>query len=173
MTDNDLIRLFLPIIQAGLTADGFVQVITQSSNQPRQQGIPSGPTVFFTKIHDKRYGWLGRFTKQTVHTETQWHETVFQVIALSVQNPLTPEQYSAANLVNEVASILQSENTHNLLIAQNVGIYRISEIRNPWFQDDRDQFEASPTFDFTLTHLQTRVNSVPVISSYDVVIDRI
>jgi hypothetical protein len=179
MTDNDLIRLFLPIIQAGLVADGFLDVLTQANNQPTQQGIPTAPTLYFSKINDRRYGWLERDSKWNAntelmgHTEDQWHETMFQVSALVLQNPLITTGYSAANLVNEAASILNSDSARVTLLAAGVGIYRIVDIRNPWFVDDRDQFEASPSFDFTLTHLQTRASIVPIVTSYDVVVNRV
>lgn len=49
MNDNDLIRLFLPIIKAGLIADGFVDIIVKQNNQPTQQGVNSGRPFTFLK----------------------------------------------------------------------------------------------------------------------------
>lgn len=174
MLDNQLIQLFLPIIKNGLVADGFGEVLTQQKDQPTQQGIPRGPTVYFQKLHDHRYGWVGanpQWNGSLEHnTEIQWHETTFQISTLVVQNPLTPNQYTAADLANEVASIMQSEATQAILMAQNVGLLRVTEITNPYFQDDRDQFEATPSFDLVLTHLETRVSTVPVVSSYDAIV---
>ena len=172
MRDNLLIQLFLPIIVSGLAADGFTGVIVQQMDQPTQQGIPTNPTVYFQKIYNHRYGWGMTYAKWDTESETeknyepQWHETTFQVSTLVIQNPLTPNQYTAADLSNAVATIMQSEATRVTLMAQNVGILRISELTNPYFQDDKDQFEAGPTFDFILTHLQTRVSTIPVVSSF-------
>jgi hypothetical protein len=179
MTDNGLIRLFLPIINSALLADGYIDVITQQSNQPTMQGINSKNTVFFYKIGDHRYGFTGKYDKWNIinntmtHTELQVYETTFQVSALALQNPLTPFQYTASDLVNEVASIMQSDLTIDTLMAQNVGILRITDIVNPYFFDDRDNFEASPSFDFTLTYLQTRISVNPVIQSVDYAIYRV
>lgn len=173
MLDNQLIQLFLPIIKAELIADGFTNVMVQQMQQPTQQPIPSGPAVYFQKIYDHRYGWGMTYAKwnttnsQEENHEPQWHETTFQVSALVVPNVLTPNQYTAADLANEVASIMQSEATRVTLMAQNVGVLRVSEITNPYFQDDRDQFEATPSFDFILTHLQTRISTIPVVSSFE------
>lgn len=172
MNDNQLIQLFLPIIKAGLIADGFTNVMVQASDLPNQQGIPRVPTVFFKKIHDHRYGWGKAYPKWDVGLaaerlhEDQWHETTFQISTLYIQNPSTPNQYTAADLCNEVAYIMQSEATRVTLMAQNVGILRVSEITNPYFQDDKDQFEAMPSFDFILTSLETRVSTIPVVSSF-------
>lgn len=178
MLDNQLIQLFLPIIKAGLVADGFTNVMTQAMDLPNQQGIPRLPTVFFKKIHDHRYGWGKAYPKwnpnipaEQLH-EDQWHETTFQISTLSIQIPTTPNQFTAADLCNEVASIMQSEATRVTLMSSNVGILRVSEITNPYFSDDRDQFEAMPSFDFVLTSLETRVSTIPVVSSFVVDIVR-
>jgi hypothetical protein len=164
VTDNQFIQLFLPIIQNGLIADGFLDVITKQANQPTQQGANTGPTVYFFKVNNKRYGFLGRWDtwdtglNQMTHKEAQYYETTFQISALVRQFPITPNQYTASDLVNEVASIMQSDNTRAILNASGVGILRVTDIVNPYFVDDRDQFEASPSFDFTLTSQTTRVS---------------
>ena len=169
MNDNQLIQLFLPIINAGLIADGFVDVVTKQSNQPTQQGANTGPTVYFFKVGTKRYGFLGRGDiwdpnlSKMVHTESQYYETTFQVSALVRQFPITPNQYTAADLVDEVASIMQSDKTRDILNESGVGILRVQEIRNPYFVDDRDQFEASPSFDFVLTYQNFRGSNSPVV----------
>lgn len=179
MTDNDLFRLFLPIINAGLITDGYPGVTVKQANQPTQQGINTNPAVYIYKLGDKRYGFLMRRdewdeeSETMVHTETQQYETSFRVSALVLQKPQFPGRYTASDLVNEVSSIMQSDSTTKTLIESNVGILRIQPIDNPYFGDDRDQFEASPTFDFTLTYAQTRVSTNPVISSYDYGIKRV
>ncbi len=167
-TDNTLIQLFLPIIQSGLVADGFNNVIVQQANQPTQQGIPTGPTVYFYKLHDKRFGYLGRLDKwvsSMVHTESQYYETTYRVQALVLQNVRNPG-YTAADLANEVACIMQSDTTRATLNAQGVGILRVMDISNPYFTDDRDNFEALPSFEFTLLYLNDRISTTPIVDSY-------
>jgi len=169
-TDNQLIQLFLPIIKAGLLADGFNNVTVKQSNQPTMQGINTNPTVYFFKLNNKRYGYLGRDDvwngSQIVHTETQYFETVFQVAALVLQNPNFINLPTASDLVNEVASIMQSDNTRAILNLSGIGILRISDVLNPYFVDDKDNFEASPTFDFTLVYENTRASTTPIINTF-------
>lgn len=179
MNDNALIKLFLPIINAGLLADGFTGVTVKQANQPTQQGINTGPTIYFYKVNNKRYGFLGRLDvwdadlEQMVHTETQYFETTFQISALVLQNVHNTNSYTASDLVNEVASIIQSDVARSIMIAENVGILRITDIVNPYFTDDRDQFEASPSFDFTLTYRNTRTTINPIVDSVALKINRI
>jgi len=169
-TDNTLIQLFLPVIQAGLVADGFTTTVVKQSNQPTQQGIPTAPMVFFTKIYNRRYGFLGREdvwdsgTSSFIHSESQYYETAFQVSALVLQNPSDLTIPTASDLVNEVACLMQSDATRAILNAQGVGILRITDVTNPYFVDDRDNFEASPSFDFVLTYLNVRTSTTPKIT---------
>ncbi len=164
MTDNELIQIFLPIITAGLTADGFTGVTTIAANQPTQQGIPTGPTVYFYKVADRRYGFLQRtdvwdaMTSTMIHTEFQPYETTFQISTLVLQSPLTPNAYTASDLASEVAAIMQSDNTREILYNNDIGILRVTDISNGYFVDDKDNFEASPNFDFVLTHFRERVS---------------
>jgi hypothetical protein len=169
-SDNQLVQLFLPIITAGLIVDGFTNVTVKQSNQPTQQGINTNPTVYFFKVNNKRYGYLGREDvwngTSMVHTELQYFETIFQMSALVLQEPKYPALPTASDLVNEVASIMQSDNTRVILNASGVGILRVSEVLNPYFVDDRDNFEASPSFDFTLVYENTRLSTTPIINTF-------
>ncbi len=179
MMDNDLIRVFLPIINAGLVADGYSEVVVKQANQPTLQGVNTKPTIYFFKVWDHRYGFLKRADvwdedqELMIHTETQKYETKFQLSALVIQKPLTPYSYTAADLVNEAAYILQSDNTRQLLLNAGIGIYRIQDIQNPYFKDDKDLFEASPFLEFTLIHDQIKILTTPVIEEYGVKIKRV
>lgn len=170
MNDNQIIELFLPIISAGLTARGYSNVSVVAANQPTQQGINTSGTVYFYKVSNKRYGYLSTIDEwdsnndTMVHTEIQPFESVYQVSGLVLQDPTDTSKPTASDLVNEVAWILQSQNTITTLMNSDVGILRISEIRNPYFTDDRDQFEANPSFDFTLTYRDVRVSTAPIIT---------
>jgi len=172
-TDNSLIQIFLPIINAELVVDGFTGVSVKQSNQPTMQGINTNPTVYFFKVASKRYGYLGRLdvwdpiSSTMVHSESQFYESTWQMSALVLQYPATPNAYTAADLVTEVSSIMQSDKTRDILNESGIGILRIRELTNPYFADDRDNFEASPTFDFTLVYENIRLGVNPIISEFN------
>lgn len=172
MNDNDIIQIFLPIVNTALIADGFTDVIVKQANQPTQQGVNTTPSLYFFKVGNKRYGFLGRndvwdtMSSQMVHKESQYIESTWQFQALVLQNPLTPNQYTASDLVNEAASIMQSDNTRAILNNSGIGILRISDVTNPYFVDDRDNFEASPSFNFTLVYQNIRVSQNPIIDTF-------
>jgi len=99
-----------------------------------------------------------------VTVEEQVYESTFQVSALATQDPANPNQLTASDIVNYGAYIMQSGVTVAAIEAQGVGILKIGDIRNPYFTDDRQRYEASPSFDFTLTHKQVIISAPPILS---------
>ena len=171
MLDNQLIKEIIVIIKAGLTAAGapYSALLVKQSNQPTQQGVPTKSTVFLTKLFDHRHGSLRRDDvwdldlEKMFHTETQIYETTFQIEALAIQNPADVNSLTASDIVNRVAAILQSDTALTSFWDKDIGIERIEEIRNPYFQDDKQRNEASPSFDFILTHKQVIITESPIV----------
>jgi hypothetical protein len=171
MLDNQLIALIISTLVAGETTAGITGTPIAQAFQPTQQGVNTEPTAFIYKVGDHRYGFLARSdvydsgTERIVHTETQQYETTFQLSALSIQNPATPSQYTASDICNLMASIIQSEAAVATLQAQGVGVERVTNVRNPYFLDDHDRYEASPSFDVVLTHKQIITSVTPALIS--------
>jgi hypothetical protein len=171
MTDNQLIQLFIPILTAGFTAAGLGMIPVRQAYEPTEQGVYTAPAVYYHKLSDHQYGWLKREnywnqeSSQEMHKETQKMEVSFRISALSIQNPATPDQLTASDLVNRAALILKSDQSLLTLRASRVGIYNITDVVNPYFEDDKGRYEASPSFDFTLTTDLTSVSEIPVVES--------
>ena len=174
MLDNALIALVINTLIAGEAIAGISGTPVKQAFQPTAQGANSQPTAYLHKLFDRRYGFLGRSdiwdSTQIVHTETQQYETTFQLSVLATQNPATPNQYTASDICNLCAAILQSSVSVASLQAQGVGIERITDVRNPSFLDDREQFEYSPNFDFVLTHKQIITSTTPILQSEELAI---
>jgi hypothetical protein len=173
MLDNQLIALIISTIIAQEAAAGIPGTPIAQAFQPTQQGVNTVPTAYLYKVGDRRYGFVGRTdvwnatTSQMIHTEIQQYETTLQFSALATQNPATPTQYTASDILNFIAYILQSSVTIAALEAQGVGVERITEVRNPYFLDDRQQFEASPSFDVIFTHKQIITTTTPIAQSIE------
>lgn len=99
-----------------------------------------------------------------VYTETQQKASLFQCVALATQDPANTNQLTASDIANLGCYVMQSAQTISALEAQGCGVLRIPEVRNPYFTDDRERYEASPSFDFTLTHNQQIITSIPVVT---------
>lgn len=171
MLDNQLIALTISTIIAGEATANIPGLPIKQAFQPTLQGVNTQPTAYMYKIGDKRFGTVHRSDvwnndiPAMVHTETQQYETTFQISALATQDPKNTSAYTASDIINLVASILQSSTAIANLQANGVGIERVTEVRNPYFVDDRQQNEANPSFDFTLTHKQIITSTTPIIES--------
>lgn len=177
-TEKQLFKIVGDLLVAGFAASTSPQIsppiIVKQAAQPNMQGTPTGPVIFMTKLPDYRYGSRGivdEWIPDTIgggveqHTETQQYESTFQLNALSTQDPDDLAQPTAADLLNYAAYIMQSMATIATLNAQDIGIERITQVRNVPFKDDRDQFEYSPSFDFVLTHKQIVTTEIDVLQS--------
>lgn len=171
MLDNALISLIISTIIAGEAIAAIPGLPIKQAFQPTQQGVNTGPTAYLYKVGDHRYGWVAReqvwdvARSEMVATELQQYETTFQMSALATQDPNNTTGYTASDILNLVASILQSAVSIQTLQDNGVGILRITDVRNPYFTDDRDRHAAEPSFDFVVTHKQIVTSTTPVIES--------
>ena len=179
MTDNQLIAVLISLIQNGMTDDGFLNIPIVQAFQPTQQGVNTQPTIFLDKRKDYWYGWkesekiYDPDQDLFIFTEKQRIETTFAIRALAIQNPEDPSLPTASDLVNEVGNVLRSQQTLEYLATLDLGMLRTTDVSNEYDLDDRDQFEAAPTFITTLVHSRTRIIKVPVVESTESVFARV
>ena len=179
MTEKEMYILLCSVIADGLLTvynldDTAVDV--RQGYQPRITGTPSGGAVLLTNQPSRRFGFLKRTdvwddnTQTMVHTETQVMTTQFQAGALWPQNPDAVDAETsptAADLLGYVARIIQSDAGREAIRAGGATILRVTDIENPNFKDERDQFESSPNFLFTLCHTVVDVSTTPFVDHAD------
>ncbi len=170
MNDSQLFAIIISSVNSMRAEAGIPDLLVKQTFQPTQQGVNTLPTAYLFKIGDRRYGYPD-FTEiwdaeNSVmrHQTTQRYESTFQFSALATQNPKTPDQFTASDILNRVAYILQSSTIVATLEAQGIGVLRVMDIRNPYFTDDRSRNEASPSFDFIITHKQIILSTSPIIT---------
>lgn len=168
MTKNELGIALRSNILAGLIKHGLSTVQVIENYQPTQQGRVSSPVIYFHALPEYRYGWQHRKRKyddvenKITTTETQWIESSYQIYALAPENPLNLNLPTAVDLVSAAAMVCNSETFAVAMRKAGAGVQRITQIRNPYFVNDRGQFEASPSFDITLSHKRSFTEITPV-----------
>lgn len=174
MTDNALVTLIRAALLTQLATQGQAGTLVLGSYQPTAQGRESGPAVYFFCPTDERYGWQGRTgvynsgANAYDYTERQWHNTTFQLGALAPQDPANLTLPTPKDIVALCAMIVNGSAFRAALRAQAVGVQRVTTIRQPYFVNDREQFEASPSFDFTVSHRRTIIQQAPAVESVEV-----
>lgn len=171
MLVNQIVQFFRPVIEQGLITRGVTNVEVCARPQVIQQGVNSGPVVYFSHLFDEPYGFLKRSSRYDsdtsieVHIELQIYLSTFQINALAPTDPTNLSAITTADLVRIVKSILESDSARVALAVNGLGIFRINTIQNPYFQNDRDEFEAAPSFDFVLSHQDVSFSAIPVVES--------
>ena len=172
MNDNQVIAVLISVMRMGLDEIGLTDVQIRQNYQPRKVGVSSQPVLYFHKISAPRYGFPGRrdsynsTNRNFDHSESIWRTPTFQVNGLSTQNPADINQLTASDIVEQTADVLQQSNTRTRLLAQKIGIFRITQIREDYFHDDRDRFEQSPSFDFTLSYRRVIDSTVQPVTDF-------
>lgn len=179
-----------------ILADG-ISINVKQAYQPTKQGVNTSPTLYLYKVSDSRIGSPYRYSEWVTSqidtesgeniltesgdsimtdgglsgymqtTQRQQMATTYQLSALAAQNPADIEMLTASDLLNYAAFVLQSDDFLQALKDQNMGILRIPGSRNPYFTNDRDQFEAMPSFDFVITHKQGIVRKTPALQTVE------
>ena len=158
MTDNDLIRLLAGYLDAALASKGWTTFTVVQKDQPTQQGVPTTPTVFLQHLFDIPRGQpqseyrLDTVAETFTTRESRITEMNFQISVLSTQDPEQPDMPTASDVVKYLHAYVNSRFLSNKLNEVNVGMARVTEIRNHPFEDDRDQFEYHPSFDLVLLY---------------------
>jgi hypothetical protein len=178
MNRNLLMAEVRGAILATLAARGTPLPVRQDY-QPTAQGLPSGLVLLVHYVTETRYGFTRRgerwnlYTEQFDRIQSQQIETTLQ---LSVAGPQSPDDTTGPTLLDwaqRAAMALGSDDCLARLQAASIGMTRIRDVRMVYSVDDRDQHEGSPSFDAVFTHRDIVTDTLPSVTDYEVVIDRV
>lgn len=170
MKDSELVVLIGNHMLSALAATGSADIPVSQKDSPTQQGIPDGPCAYFEKLFDIPRGWPVNLNFDSpegyIERTTQMVETSFQISAFVWQNPAKPlaDVKTASDIVNDILMFFVARSQRRVLKNSGVQILRVTEVRNPYFENDRSQFEAAPSFDIVLVHLRTLELVTPYLS---------
>lgn len=163
---------------AGLARYGVTDLPVKQGYQPTTQGRVTH-CLYFWSLPDAPEGWQYRRhvtdpnTLLTTTEESQIIASSFQVGALVPDDPTNLTQKTAKDLTVLARMVVQSQPFLRAMTAENVGVRRPSDVRNPQFVNDRDQYEFNPSFDFTVTHKQVIIQLTNSIERVEVNIHRV
>jgi len=171
MNEKALKILLVRELTAGLVRAGITLPVI-AGNQPTTQGREDAGIYFFP-IADAAAGWqIRNYGTNTLPlmpmTDTQIVETTFQVEALVPDDPSDLAQVTALDALHVARMVIGSLPFVEALRADGVGVQRPTNVRTPYFTNDRDQFEMSPSFDFTVSHKRSIIQSINSIDSMSV-----
>lgn len=166
MLDKPLAIMLRNGLMASFAARGLTGFQCKQNFQPTQQGRPAGPTIYFYKTFDRRYGFrkivqdrsfsgalvMPRIEKQKMEA------TISFAVTMPPGSDLTHE-----DAMKIAAGIVQSPDFIAYLLTFDAAVLRVTDIRNVPYVNDQGNFEANPTFDAIITHTDTFVDGVPEV----------
>jgi hypothetical protein len=167
MNELQLAALIVQALMTGLAARGVTGVTIKQRYQPTAQGTPSNPTIYFQKISSWRYGYprtsdlANQSPGVNAHVETFNMIVTYQINATCVVDPTNVNALTAGDYVELAVDILQSYATRIFLKNSNVGLFRIVKGRITYFGDDKDRFEADPSYDCSFSYQRVITSTVP------------
>ncbi len=147
---------------------GFANAVYQPTGQGRE---PKG--IYFFPLSDPRYGWQHRkhrydpATGDQVHTETQIVRTTFQVSGFAEANPLDSAAMTAGDITQLAAMLLVCLPAVEAFRRAGAGVERVTAVRTLFFENDRGQNEAAPSFDITLSHRHILTLRTPSVDGFE------
>lgn len=138
-----------------------------AGNQPTGQGRTDG--VYFFMMNDAKRGWQSRSYSEVVTqvpailkaTEKQINETMFQFGALVQDDINDDDQLLADDVLSIARSCLSSLPFVESLAKMGIGVQRPTDILNPVFVNEHDQYEFNPNFTIVFTHDRAIEQLVP------------
>lgn len=177
MNEKDLDKLIRAELLKGLARYGVTDIQVKQGYQPTTQGRLD-KCIYFWALPDNPEGWQYRKHKvneggEISTTETQNIASTYQVGALIPDDPQDDIQRTAKDMTVLARMVVQSQPFVIAMTKAGVGVRRPSEVRNPQFVNDQDQYEFQPSFDFTVTHKQVIIQLTDSIDSVEFNIHRV
>lgn len=182
MNESQINKVLRSIILDGLTAQGLTGVEVLQKFQPVTTGAPEGRVVYFQKIHEHKYGYQGRrnvYNSDQGRFDTQlsqWKEHTYQVNARVQEEPAdtaNDDHVNAFDLVSLVTDILQFPSTLETLQTNNLCIYRITDVKDLYENNDKDQFEKVPVSDFVISNRKIYNTNTAAVNTHRLNFNRV
>lgn len=177
MTNNEIAAFFRAQMLAMLAEQNHPEVAVTSSFQPNNQGRLDGPVLYFVEIGDVPHGAQRNSTQtiglETTVTSSQRMRISYQVQGFAPANITDLSVLRAADVVKLALMLMASPPFIAALKANGMGIEKIPSTKPNFVVNDRAQFEAGPTFDFTLSYQRSIIQKSAIIQSAEFATHRV
>lgn len=173
MRDNSLYILLREFVMTKLAVRGIAGYDVVQNYQPTQQGRPIDAAIIIYRTFNKRYGHpqisqrYNTLSQAMERTEKIYMESTYKVTAIVPPQLEDMNAITQADAVAIAAAIMQSEDFITHLKQYDCGVLRITDMVNIQIENDQGQNEMNYSFDVIITHSDTFVDGVPIITEFD------
>jgi hypothetical protein len=179
MTNNEIAAFFRAQMLAMLAEQDHPEVDVTSSFQPNNQGRLDGPVLYFVEIGDVPHGAQRNSqqtdigTGQTTVTSAQRMRISYQVQGFAPADVTDLTVLRAADVVKLALMLMASPPFIAALKANGMGIEKIPSTKPNFVVNDRAQFEAGPTFEFTISYQRSIIQKSAIIQTAEFATHRV
>ena len=166
MNDNDVLEIICNALSEGLSDNGFASPFIAQSYQITHAGISSTPTWYIHKISTKKYGYPGKKLvfnsgdNNFTQTESRLIERTYQITTTKKELASATNQPTVFDMADVAAAVIESQKFGDTIRENNMSVYRVTDIREPYFVDESNENENSANFDFTIQYCRNLTSTV-------------
>lgn len=168
-TENEIWKDLIALINTALEECEITGWTVRQANQ-QFKVAPNRPVISISRVSSNRYGFQGRRDKVVnnlpEHEEIYYQQLRFQITFLK-KRVTDPTELTSSDVANELATWLMSVKGLKETRALGFMPLRVTDIREPAFVDDSDDFEKSPNFDFLLYLRQNKVSKENAVDAWN------
>lgn len=174
MKDTPLRAAVRAILLNLMAAHGRSHYRVLAEYQPTAQGRDHS-AVYFFRVSDARHGWQQRkysypaTAPQGSAVESQILLSTFQFGAYTMPD----DAFAAVDLLEFISMLINSAAFVDAARAQGIGVQRITNVRTPYFRNENDRFEPSPSFDVVFSHKSTISPQTPFLDTLAPTVHRV
>lgn len=166
MNEKLLFAALTAPIETYLTALGVADFPFIKANQSETEGRVLR-AAYVSRITMNRRGWQKHRTRQGETGMQQFQQDTYQIQCHVPNDPADATQQTATDIAIMIQGLIQSPQYIAGLQAQGIGLQRPTDIRPLVFQNEFDQYEDYPTFDFTVSYKSSIVLPENEIDSFE------
>lgn len=180
MKENELKALMRATLLSGLASSGYASIKVKQSYQPTTQGRENVPTLYYAQIlptqkvgkpwHIQEYDVT---TDDIITTQVQNILTTYQIQATAPVSVTDTSLPTPGDIALAATQVIESWPFIAALQAKGAGVCNTTAIRPMQVQNDMDQFEDIPSFDFTLAHQDIIILTGPALQGTELNIQRV
>lgn len=166
MNQKELFATIANPMLAILTRLGVTDLPIYASYQKGENGRVLKAAYMYPVAEDPR-GWQSHSSRQGNTSMVQNQQDTYQLQVFSPDDATNETEKTAIDYANILRAIIQSPQYVAELAKLNIGIQRPTGIRPTYFQNENDEYEANPNFDFVVSHKREIVLTVGEVDAIE------
>lgn len=159
----------IALLNEAVSAKSITDMTVMRANQPFD--VTKKSAVLISRIQSNRYGWRGRKSKiinsVMKHVENYYQELQFQITVLKKSKLDDLTDLTATDIANKLVDYLESNSGLAKLRQLGYMPLRITNVREPTFVNETDNYQINPNFDL-VCYVQQEINDTEnVVDGYD------